>query len=627
MQSIATAAVAFALAGWHVLPVGPDKKPIASLVPHGLASATTEADTVASWYANDAPYNVAIVIPARHLVVDVDDAAALAALERVHGPLPSTREARTGSGGRHLWFTTTRNDLIQRKLAPGVDTRVAGKGYVVAPPSVHANGTEYVWRDEGAAIAPAPAWIVDALAPAAEPTGTDGNHPAGAGVGASVAGEALARHYLATCDAAVSGQGGHDATMRAAGVVVRGLACGEALGLDLLREVYNPRCIPPWSEKELRHKAHDAATASREPAWGSMLGTTPAATRAPRKTLAERFQGLTAQGTQLRTGLATLDTATRGGLRTGKVVFVGGAPGACKTAMVVQLAVRWAGLNIPVSFIAADEEADAIAIRIGQMGGLVREHLEAGTSHAIEAASSRASDELAALELVDGEDEGAYIEDVAASLRKRAGDGPAVLVVDSLQTAAIRAKIGRESRREEIDAVVGALKAAAKRHGLLVVATTELARGSYRSKNTAEQIDDLAAAKESGGIEYAASLLLVLRSVAGTPNRVDVAMPKNRLGQKLPFRFALDFERATIAEVERPADKTPQDRFAALKVAVMTAVRIAAENSKPYKSGSAVARDVDGRKADILEALKELEVDGELVNDGRVIRPKKGVGS
>ncbi len=614
MHAIAAAAAAFALQGWHVLPVGPDKRPIAG---YGLQSATCDAATVRQWWANDAPYNVAIVIPENHVIVDVDDAAALAALERANGALPPTREAKTGSGGRHLWFTTDRTDLVQRKLAKGVDTRIGGKGYVVAPPSIHANGHTYTWRDEHAPIAPAPAWVIAALAPQeAVPTAA----------GTTPEGLALARHYLATTEPAVAGKGGHDATIKAAGVVVRGFALGEEAGLVILREVFNPRCVPPWSEGELAHKARDAAKSPAAPAWGSMLPVAKPA-RTPRRTLAERFTGLSAQGAQIPTRLATLDAACRGGLRTGKVLFVGGAPGACKTAMVVQLAITWATASIPVAFLAADEEADAIAIRIGQTGGLAREHLEAGTPHALEAAAKRAAGALGALELVDGEDEGAYVEDVAAGLRKRAGTGPAVLVVDSLQTVAIRAHAGRESRREEIDAVVGALKSAAKRHGLLVVATTELARGAYRSKQAADQIDDLAAAKESGGIEYAATTLLVLRSVAGTPNIVDVAMPKNRLGQKLPFRFALDFDRATIAEVARPADKTQADRFASLKVDVITAVRIAAESGKPLKSGSAVARALSARKGDVLDALKELSTEGEIVENSFGIRPTKGVGS
>jgi hypothetical protein len=64
--------------------------------------------------------------------------------------------------------------------------------------------------------------------------------------------------YLKTVDPAISGKRGHDTLLRAACYLVR-------LGIDdpetvfrLLRDHYNPRCQPPWSEAELRHKAEEA---------------------------------------------------------------------------------------------------------------------------------------------------------------------------------------------------------------------------------------------------------------------------------------------------------------------------------------------------------------------------------
>ena len=55
---------------------------------------------------------------------------------------------------------------------------------------------------------------------------------------------------------AISGAGGHAATFAAACWTVRfGLSDPDALAL--LAE-YNRRCQPPWTEKELAHKLHDA---------------------------------------------------------------------------------------------------------------------------------------------------------------------------------------------------------------------------------------------------------------------------------------------------------------------------------------------------------------------------------
>lgn len=64
--------------------------------------------------------------------------------------------------------------------------------------------------------------------------------------------------YLAKIPGAVSGQGGHADTWKAALSVVKGFSLSEEEAFYLLKNEYNPRCIPPWSEKEIRHKITDA---------------------------------------------------------------------------------------------------------------------------------------------------------------------------------------------------------------------------------------------------------------------------------------------------------------------------------------------------------------------------------
>src|SRR5262249_25067922 len=77
-------------------------------------------------------------------------------------------------------------------------------------------------------------------------------------VGPDVRSRAIA--YLQKCPPAVSGQGGHDQTFEVARSIVYGFDLGPEVGFDLLQQHYNPRCVPPWSEAELRHKCHDADT-------------------------------------------------------------------------------------------------------------------------------------------------------------------------------------------------------------------------------------------------------------------------------------------------------------------------------------------------------------------------------
>ncbi len=70
--------------------------------------------------------------------------------------------------------------------------------------------------------------------------------------------------YLDAMPPAVSGQGGHDRTYAAAVAMVHGFALRPEVALRLLLERFNPRCVPPWSDGELRHKVEDAATKSHD---------------------------------------------------------------------------------------------------------------------------------------------------------------------------------------------------------------------------------------------------------------------------------------------------------------------------------------------------------------------------
>jgi hypothetical protein len=78
--------------------------------------------------------------------------------------------------------------------------------------------------------------------------------------------------YLAKCEPAISGSGGHDTTFRVACALIQGLCVGPEEAYQLLRDFYNPTCSPPWSEVELRHKVQDACVAATGKPRGYLLG-------------------------------------------------------------------------------------------------------------------------------------------------------------------------------------------------------------------------------------------------------------------------------------------------------------------------------------------------------------------
>lgn len=74
--------------------------------------------------------------------------------------------------------------------------------------------------------------------------------------------------YLDAMPPAISGSGGHSQTFSAATALVHGFGIKPGEALAILTQHYNPRCSPPWSDKELQHKISQAATKPHERPFG-----------------------------------------------------------------------------------------------------------------------------------------------------------------------------------------------------------------------------------------------------------------------------------------------------------------------------------------------------------------------
>jgi len=350
-------------------------------------------------------------------------------------------------------------------------------------------------------------------------------------------------------------------------------------------------------------EAHEMPSGVRVPAYPLLCEAVP------------RF--LAPFGNRMGTGFPTLDRATRGGIPSGTVVTLAGAPGAGKSGLATCVAVDYEQAGWAVVYYAADEPPRGIITRIGQMYGHAREQLEADDD-AGAAVRIRFAREVANRSLVvidpDAENSCATIEDAALVLEHVAVGRPRVLIVDSLQTCRCAAAAGIETLRERTDAKMDILKALAK-SGVLVVVISEMARSGYRTGDRNADISALAAGKESGSIEYGSSLLVGLRPVKGRPGLVDVEIAKNRLGADRPdFRLELDPERARYREVvPDPAEQalsSEEVRAVAARQRVIAAV-----NKRPghYSSMNALSRDARGTRADNLVAIRELADEGALV--------------
>lgn len=153
-------ALSYADLHFAVFPLLPnEKRPATS---NGYKAATTDREQITHWWTENPNYNIGIATgaPSGGLVVidlDIDLEKGSDGISRLKQwqnqngmQLPDeTACARTGTGGLHLFFkdtnTSYRNSADIFKDGSGVDIRADG-GYIVAPGSIHPNGTPYEWQ-------------------------------------------------------------------------------------------------------------------------------------------------------------------------------------------------------------------------------------------------------------------------------------------------------------------------------------------------------------------------------------------------------------------------------------------------------------------------------------------------
>jgi hypothetical protein len=81
-----------------------------------------------------------------------------------------------------------------------------------------------------------------------------------------------ARLYLAKADPAISGQHGHDTTFKVACTLVKGFDLTIAEAWEAIQD-WNGRCVPPWADKDLSRKLHEAHKAPDERPRGWLLNS------------------------------------------------------------------------------------------------------------------------------------------------------------------------------------------------------------------------------------------------------------------------------------------------------------------------------------------------------------------
>jgi KaiC/GvpD/RAD55 family RecA-like ATPase len=567
--------------GFAVVPVGFKKKrPEDPNTGHPLKDwqkLRIDDSNVDQWF-NGRDQNIGVILgePSGHLVdIDLDCSEAI---ELAPKYLPETRTFGRASKMASHWVyrLESSGETCQFKgpdKAMLVEFRSNG-GQTVFPGSTHESGEEIKWTDswvpitrmDHAVLERAVKALVEAVRAKryGEPVSPPASKAAESQVSQTTIDEwawplhrkiSRAIAWAKMAEPAISGKGGHAATMRAA----TGIACGFALDSEnayrIMRDHF--QATPAWSEKELRHKVEDAIRAMVIP-WGSKLTgslddggdrkekqaalTTPAVSASPFETASSVIDRWKTDGPliHLATGIKTLDDRTGGGPVFGSRWYIQGAPDAWKTGLLIQLLHHWATQGVMVGLLAVDEEADDVVTRLAQRCGFSRFDCEKRDPRQlvrIQASLNNLGFIVFGVETT--------IEEAAAKLAEKAAAAGkrAVFALDSIQTVAClatRASKREPQAREVVNANVSAFRNVVTTHKFIGFATSEMNRGGYAFNPEARaQQGHLASAKESGSIEYSARVLLSLVGAmhpGNTPEeperfRVEVQISKNKHGR------------------------------------------------------------------------------------------------
>ncbi len=275
-----------------------------------------------------------------------------------------------------------------------------------------------------------------------------------------------------------------------------------------------------------------------------------------RRQMAEKHGGVVG----VRSGLNHLDE-TLNGLQRGQLYMLAAMPGSGKTTLALQWTATVAQAGYPALFISLENDAADLARKTACRLGKVS--YSAALKGKVDPTTWR--DAVGSLKDLHGNlfiatprtvipELGEMIQDV----QKRAGQAPALVVIDYLQALVKRSARGADTAdvRERIDRLTPELRRLGEVYGCAVVAISSQNRSGYADGG-------MAAMKESGDLEYGADVTMTL----GKPSKEDakswpsvapgltplvLKVEKNRQGMTgQPIRLTLHGDRCTITEMDQ----------------------------------------------------------------------------
>jgi KaiC/GvpD/RAD55 family RecA-like ATPase len=347
-----------------------------------------------------------------------------------------------------------------------------------------------------------------------------------------------AAKYLSKLDPSIAGQSGHNRCFQAACVLVMGFGMTESEALTLLKQEFNPRCDPPWSEKELIHKVKCAVaqpgsrgylrdanplewskirmpSTYREPVAvakeesdiaGLRITTMRDATAAYMSMLASGKEAL------VDTGIPEIDYAIGGGIAMGEMVVVAARPSHGKSAVALQMAHSMSLDGLPVAIVSEEMSALALGKRAIQfLTDTPEEHWKTN-SDTVNADIERHFKKRAEVTIIES---CGSVERACSEIEKLVvSGGVKVAVIDYAQL--LQAK--GNGRYEQITKVSQTLRMLASRLQIIVIVLAQLNREIEKRNNFIPKSSDI---KETGQLEQDADVIIF----GVWPHRIDSSKP------------------------------------------------------------------------------------------------------
>lgn len=539
--------------GWTPIALVPGEKAM-SVVPWGeYREREITADELRTQFAGQPDAGIGLVLKQGVFRLDLDGRNARALLKSKGVELPASAPTlRTGraDGGEHVYLRASVSlpQLAGEKPLCSTDTgrspsavEVRVNDLAPVPPTIHPSGRPYEWivpLGTPEEVPEAPASLLELIAERIKQIGAEQAQRAQPG--------GQQRWVTDVLRGVNQGERDMQAT-KLAGYLFR-----KDLPPDVVREIMlamSERCDPPLAPSDVDRIVKSIGR--KHPEAGALDDATHPGVYWHRDAILEHARKRTKPGGDqwaCPLPLPGLNRVLRGGLKAGRLYFLGGEPGMGKTALIIACAHCTAQQGLRVLIVSAEMPRDAVYDReIAMHANLDVGDVEDG--RADEAALIRAGTDLATLDIAIANEAVGCIGDIDAVVKEV---HPNLVIVDYLQLMSHAEK--GHNPRERVEALSRGLKRLSKRYECAVLCVSSLRRGDRSKRNAMPTNADL---RESGALEFDADGIMLL-GMDGNERLAEIT--KNRFGPTHKVAVTFQGSRMTFTEL-LDADSTSNDEL------------------------------------------------------------------